>query len=306
MHKSKSHALWMHSALDIAVSGSPTRSARRLGFNITTIYRHLDALEQSLGVQIFIRRHNGWQLTSEAAGLLEIGKKMEQLVDQADGELKALTKRVDRHLRVAVSDDFAAYYVAQHLQGFCEIYDWLMPELVISPQFSDLSQGEVDVAIRPDMNPGDTLVGQRVGMMKHAFYASSDYFDQYGCPDSNAALSNHFVCGYGTDLIGYTASQWIERHIKSAAIIARFGNVTSMIEAVVQGVGIGLLPCYIADHIPTLKLARSIDGGLPIDLWLVTASANKKRPKVKAFFKFFATKIRSDASQFAGVPYELG
>ena len=36
----------MHTALDVAVSGSPTRSAARLGFNITTVYRHLDALEE--------------------------------------------------------------------------------------------------------------------------------------------------------------------------------------------------------------------------------------------------------------------
>ena len=305
MHKSKNHSLWMHTALDVAVSGSPSRSAGQLGFNITTVYRHLDALEQSLGVQIFMRRHSGWQLTSEAVGLLEIATKIERLVQQADDELATLSKRVDRHLRIAVSDDFAAYYVGQHLKDFCDLHERLMPELIISSAFSDLAQGEADVAIRPDMNPGDTLVGQRVGVMKHAFYASNDYLDKHDCSASILDLNDHSICAYGADLRNYSASQWIEQHIRTEAIIARFGNVTAMIQAMSQGVGIGLLPCYIGDTLPGLSLVSTVEGGLPIDIWLVTASTNKKRSKVQAFFKFFATKIRSDASRFAGEPYGL-
>ena len=79
-----------------------------------------------------------------------------------------------------------------------------MPELIISAKFSDLAQGEADVAIRPDMNPGDTLVGQRVGVMKHAFYASGDYLDQKGFSASNLDLDDHSVCGYGADLRSYS------------------------------------------------------------------------------------------------------
>ena len=79
-----------------------------------------------------------------------------------------------------------------------------------------------------------------------------------------------------------------------------------MIQAMAQGVGIGLLPCYIGDTVPGLALVSTIEGGLPVDIWLVTASANKKRSKVQAFFKFFADKNPYRMpSRFGGQPYEL-
>jgi DNA-binding transcriptional LysR family regulator len=66
---------------------------------------------------------------------------------------------------------------------------------------------------------------------------------------------------------------------------------------------IGLLPCFVGDHLPGISPVLKISDTLPIDIWLVTAATNRKRPKVQAFFQFFAAKLRDDESRFIGKPY---
>jgi len=293
----------MQTAMSVASSKSPTTSARLLGISITTVYRHVDLLEQSLQYKIFIRKPNGWALREQAGVLLKTGHKIEQLLARAESEIRNAAGIEEGNLRIAVSDDFAAFYVTPHLQKFCAAHPEITPELVVSSDFADLVHGQADVAIRPDMDPGDSLVGQRVARLTHAFYASGDAIKQIGKPANLNDLENHKICGFGHRLSQYTAAIWLARHVPDHAVIARFGNTSTMVLAVEAGLGIGLLPCYIGDELSNLSPVLKIPGTLPVDIWLVSARANRKRPKVQAFFNFFAPLIRADKEKFLGKLY---
>ncbi len=301
--KRRKISLWLQTAMSVAASKSPAASAGQLGLSITTVYRHLDLLEQSLQYKIFTRRPDGWVLREQAGILLKTGHKIEQLLARAEGEIRNAAGIEEGILRIAVSDDFAAFYVTPNLQNFCATHPEITPELVISSDFADLVHGQADVAIRPDMDPGDSLVGQRVARLTHAFYASGDFITQNGAPKSLPELKNYNICDYGHCLRQYSAAQWLTKHVPDYAFIARFGNTFTMALAVEQGLGIGLLPCYVADNLPGLTPVLKISDALPVDIWLVSAAANHKRPKVQAFFNFFAPLIRADKKKFLGKPY---
>lgn len=290
---------WMHTALSIATLGSPAKSAKYLGISITTIYRHLDALEKAIEFNIFDRSNSGWKLKDEASILLKTSKEIEQLLSHAENEIRHAAGVESGILRIAVSDDFASY-VCKHLQDFCQTYPQIQPELIISSQFSDLVHGHADVAIRPDMNPGDNLVGQHIDMMNHALYASEDYIKKRDLPSHSHDLKNHLICGYGFELQNYSAARWESENIPPESIIARFGTTTAMAQAVLEGLGIGILPCFIGDDEPTLSRIIKIKCDLPIDIWLVSTVITRKRPKVKAFFDFFTPIMKADSAKFTG------
>jgi len=290
---------WMHTALSITTSGSPAESAKTLGISITTVYRHLDALEKALEFKIFDRSNSGWELKDEASILLKTSEEIEKLLLHAENEIRHAAGTESGILRIAVSDDFASY-ITKYLHGFCQTYPQIQPELIISSQFSDLVHGHADVAIRPDMDPGDNLVGQRIGVMKHALYASDNYIKKNGSPHNNRDFKNHFICGYGFELQGYSVARWERKNIPSESIIARFGTTTAITHAVIEGLGIGLLPCFVGDSEPTLSQILKVKDDLPIDIWLVTTVTNRKRPKVEAFFNFFGRLMKQDRSRFIG------
>jgi len=296
-------SLWMQTAMAVAVSKSPVTSSKQLNLSITTVYRHLNALEQALQFKIFNRGRSGWVLRADADILLTNARKIEMLLTQTESEIRHAAGKEAGTLRIAVSDDFAAYYVTPLLGSFCQRYAEIKPELIISSDFADLPGNQADVAIRPDMDPGDSLVGHRVGRMTHAFYASPEYISSTHHPFITSDLSKHKICGYGLKLKEYTAARWLDKNVCANAIVARFDNTATIAQAVAQGLGIGLLPCFVGDSLPELSPVLNLNDKLPIDIWLVTAAANRKQPKVRAFFEFFAAKVRTDKSVFIGKPY---
>ncbi len=151
------------------------------------------------------------------------------------------------------------------------------------------------------MDPGDSLVGRRVGVMQHAFYASNKYLRNKELPQSVIELNQHQICGYGAALADYTAARWLHKNIKEEAIVAYFDSTIAMSEAVKQGLGIALLPCFVGEKSASLDAIFNIEKGMPIDIWLVSAAINKEKRKVQAFFDYFAACIRSDERLFLGV-----
>ncbi len=291
--------LWMQTAIAVAETGSPTRAVRILGVSITTIYRHLDALERSFGFKIFDRQQSGWTLREQASPLLMVGREIERLVKQAENDIRDAADSTHETLRIALSEEFAIHYVAPRLGAFCKAHKNIQPDLIVSSKFADLVYGEADVAIRPDRNPGDTLVGRRVGQISHALYASHDYIRQYGLPQTISVMNQHRFCGYSSNLTHYTAARWLEKNVKTGSMVARFGSTAAMTQAVAEGLGIGLIPCYVGDYNASLAPIKKIRNDLPVDIWLVTAAVNKKRSRVRAFFKFFAGAIRTDKNIFS-------
>jgi len=62
-------------------------------------------------------------------------------------------------------------------------------------------------AIRPDMRPGNDLVGQRVGKLAHALYGSRSVLKQ-GIPASFDDLARYPLCSLTQDLPHFTTSTW--------------------------------------------------------------------------------------------------
>ncbi len=293
----------MQTVQAVATTGSPVLGARQLGISVTTVYRHLETLEGSLGVQIFDRHHKGWTIRKDASPLLSAGKEIEKLLRRALGEIRDVAEPRSLRLQIAISEDLANHYIVPLLRDFIRYNDNIQPELMISSNFTDLVQGDADVAIRPHVDPGDILVGRRVCSMKHAFYATKAKARRMGNLSSLAELEDYGICGYGAALKEYTAAQWLGYHVNPDSIVARFDCTSTMTRAVVEGVGIGLLPCFVGDRVSSLTAVMPVEDGVPIDIWLVTAAANKKRPAVMSFFKFFAAAFRADKNLFTGAPY---
>ena len=165
----------IQTARAVAEAGSPVGGAKKLGVSVTTVYRHLEALERSLGVQVFDRHHTGWQIRQDASILLTASKEIERILWQTRNDIHEAAGIRSGNLRITISENLASHYLVPLFDDFCRINNGIQPDLIIGSDFADLVQGEADVAIRPHKEPGDILVGRRVCSMTHAFYASRKF-----------------------------------------------------------------------------------------------------------------------------------
>ena len=77
------YARW-NTFLCVSEEGSLTRAAEKLGYTQSGVSHLLSALEEELGLQLFIRRRSGTQLTAEGRQLLPYAKKLIDAAEDAE------------------------------------------------------------------------------------------------------------------------------------------------------------------------------------------------------------------------------
>jgi DNA-binding transcriptional LysR family regulator len=66
-------------------------------------------------------------------------------------------------------------------------------------------------------------------------------------------LTGHDWIGYDDSLSHLTANHWLRERVAPERIVMRSNNLMAIREAVRAGIGLALLPCYLADDQPNLR-----------------------------------------------------
>jgi DNA-binding transcriptional LysR family regulator len=288
--------------LAIAETRSPLKAAELAGVSASTMYRHINALETKVGTKLFDRLPEGWQPTTAGEDAIQLARDVEKNVSDLEARLRIKTTKPQGPLVISVSDELATRYLAPQLVEFRQRYPDVVPVVHVSNVFADLARHEADVAIRPSKDPGETLIGRKVGQMRHAIYGARSYIKKHGRPTSIAGLAGHQICAYDQAIKNYDVASWMEGLGVDYKVAARFNVLSSLSVAVQAGLGLAVLPCYVGDQLPGCVAVLDVEDGLAVDIWLVAHRSRKGDPTVRAFFEFFAAVIQRDAALFRGAP----
>jgi DNA-binding transcriptional LysR family regulator len=80
--------------------------------------------------------------------------------------------------------------------------------------------------------------------------------------------------------------------VRPERIALTVNTVLGLTEAVEAGIGIGPLPCFIADARPDLVRLLSVDPDFSTGLWLLTHPDLKSSPRVRAFLDLVAAELQ--------------
>lgn len=282
-------------------SGSPSKAAQALGRAPSSVYRAIERLEKDVGAPLFLRSPSGWKPTDAGLTIVRLGERMEAEITEAELSLLRRNQRFPAPLRVSASDGFAAY-LGPALAAFAERQCDVVIDLVVDNNFVDLVRRQADIAIRPDMRPGDGLVGQRAGKLAHALYCSVKLLERHGMPTSLTDLSRYRICALTPALPHFTASSWWKGHdVTHGSSISFIANTEmALAAAIAGGAGIGVLPRFIGDHLDGVMRIPTMRVGEPVDIWLVTHRTLRENPVVRSLIRTLAAAIRKDARLFAG------
>ena len=114
---------------ELAKSGSPIDTARRLGVDRTTVTRRIDNLERSAGERLFDRSGSGWVLTEAGRRMLPYAEAIEAAAVNAfeDARGEGILKG---EVRVVAPDGFGAYVPIPGLVPLCRRHTQLHVEVV--------------------------------------------------------------------------------------------------------------------------------------------------------------------------------
>ncbi|WP_136442119.1 LysR family transcriptional regulator [Pacificoceanicola onchidii] len=273
----------VRTAYHVAQQGTVSGAAEVLGVHHATVIRHIDSLEQRLGVKLFQRHARGYTATEAGQDLLRVAKTTDEQFHQLEGRIKGRGSDVSGELVVTSLVTFAPLLVGA-LTTFREAYPDVVVRYLTDDRVFRLEYGEAHVALRAGKQPQEPdNVVQPFTSEDIALYASKSYIARHGMPEGEKDLPEHlFVCH---DDIENKAPfhRWLWSTIPHDRVVFRTKDSRVTERAVQEGAGIGFLGVREASQNPDLVQILPPRENWSAPLWLVTHVDLHRTAKVQAF-----------------------
>lgn len=300
---------WDHyrTFLEILREGSLSGAARSLGLTQPTVGRHVDALEDAVGFQLFIRSRHGLQPTEAALALRPFA---ETLASTAQAMLRAASDhgRPDRGtVRIAASEVMGVEVLPTILADFHARSRGLELELVLSNALENLLRRDADIAVRQIEPAQEALVVKRLGVVPLGLFAHCRYLERWGTPRRAPELRKHSVIGFDRETVAIRKLlEQLPDEFELPRFALRADSDLAQLSAIRAGFGIGFCQVPIARKDPNLvRVLEEVE--LALGTWLVMHEDSRSSPRCRAVFDTLAAglashvdKPRSAARQTSG------
>jgi LysR family glycine cleavage system transcriptional activator len=124
-----------------------SRAAEELGVTQGAISKQVIALEDFIGVQLFVREPGGLRLTNEGGSLKEAIAPAFTTLSEAFSRYSRRSPR-SNVVRISTTASFASQFIVPRLQLFREKFPDIDLEFITTIRLVDLSREEFDIAVR--------------------------------------------------------------------------------------------------------------------------------------------------------------
>lgn len=276
----------IRTAYQVARMGTVSGAAEVLGVHHATVIRHIDALENRLGVKLFQRHARGYTPTEAGQDLLRVAQTTDDQFSQLVGRLKGHGDEVTGELVVTSLSTLSPLLVPV-LAAFQAEHPGLIIRFLTGERLFRLEYGEAHVAIRAGAAPDqpDNVV-QRFAALPVALYASKDYIATHGQPASVEEFGAHRFVGADDPDTRAPFSRWMATHVRKDLTTFRCNSEDAAHEAILAGAGIGFMAVWQAAREPSLVQLFPPQEEWSGALWLVTHVDLHRTNKVQSFLKF--------------------
>lgn len=283
----------IRTAYNVARIGTVSGAAEVLGVHHATVIRHIDALEERLGVRLFQRHARGYTPTEAGDDLLRVAQATDDQFSQLAGRIKGQGDAVSGEL-VVTSLGGLSHMLVPVLAEFQLEYPDLIVRYLTGDRLFRLEYGEAHVAIRAGSVPDqpDNVV-QPFLKQKFALYASEAYIARHGRPDDVSGYDQHRFVGSDDAKSRAPFYRWMRENVPAECIVFRSGDVHAMRRAIQSGIGIGFM-----SQLHAAELGGLVEIHAPMEewlapLWLVTHMDLHRTTKVQAFLTFLKDRAKN-------------
>ena len=277
----------------VADCGSLLAASRQLGLTQPTVGRHIDLLEDSLGLSLFTRGREGMHLTSKGFDLLSAAHEMMDTATEFERIAAGLEDRIEGTVRISANEIFGTLLLPGLLAPFISDHPEIEVELDVSNQVSNLLQRDADIAIRlfrPDQND---LIARKIVDLPLGLFAHQSYLARNPAPQTAADLTDHVLVGQdrNTGLIGAYEAAGVSLRTNDFGF--RCDNDIAEINAVRAGIGIGPLHTGMASKWSEVTQVLPDTPVPPLELWLACHADVRHNKRIRVVMDFLAEKLKT-------------
>ena len=231
----------------VAKYGSFSVAAKKLSISKAMASKHVQNLENSLGVRLFNR-------TTRKLNLTELGHayydKVESILTDIDETEQSISQRNSEPkgtLKIMAQPSFGAFHLSRTLSEYLKKYPDVKTEIELSNRMPDLVEDGVDLAFHFGELEDSMYIARKIASARRITCASPSYIKQNGKPQTPDDLSKHNCLVYSPRS---AVEEWEFIQNDQNIKIGVSGDIQcndndALRIAAIQGCGIAQLPTYI-------------------------------------------------------------
>ena len=283
--------------LAVSTSSSFTAAAKAVRLDQTTVGRRIASLEATLGTKLFRRGRDGLALTAEGHEVLRLAREMEEAALALERRVGGRDRAVQGPVRMATIETFGSRFLAPRAPEFRRKHPEIEWTLVTSSRTVSLTRREADVAVRLERPPQADLVVRKLGTYAYALYASRSYLAKRAAA-VRTDLAAHDVLGFDDELSSIPEAVWLSERTRRYAL--RSNSFSVLERAAMAGVGVAVLPCFLADGREDLVRVDPGEDVSARSLWVVVHAELATQTRVRAVVDFVTRQFAASRATFAG------
>lgn len=275
--------------LALARGGTLAAAGDRLGLDASTVFRSLQRIERGLGRTLFERSRSGYLPTEMAATLTEHAEQLETAMEAARAAVEAAPSPVSGSVRITTTDAVLHGLVAPALQDLARVHPLLSFELHTGNELASLTRRDADIAVRATQRPPEHLVGKPLGPIQVAVYGPR----RRGAPDwAQAEAGSADWIAPDDALPEHPSVRWRQRHLPKLVPRYRVNSILSVLELVALGLGVGILPMFLAEGRRELRRLTEPLPEAQTTLWLLTHPRSRHLRRVSLVYGHLAEQLQ--------------
>jgi len=265
--------------------GTLAAAGERLGVDASTVFRSLQRIERGLGTALFERSRAGYAASELARSLAEQAEHVESALELARSRAQQRPEQVSGTVRITTTDTILHGLVAPALKVLHAQHPLLGYELHTGNELASLTRRDADIAVRATKRPPQHLVGRQVGSIRIALYAVKK-----GPVKNYAQVVAGRAAWIAPDdaLPEHPSVVWRKRQFPKVLPSYRVSSILTVMELVALGLGVGVLPLFLArSRSDLLQLTEPLDEH-QTGLWLLTHPESRHVRRVATVYGHLA------------------
>ncbi|MDO6687084.1 MULTISPECIES: LysR family transcriptional regulator [unclassified Agarivorans] len=283
----------------VVESGGFSPAARSLGISKSAVSKRVNQLEQHLGVKLLHRTTRKLSLTEAGKHYFEHAAKAHNAAKDAEDAVAQLQGEPQGLLRINTPMSFGRLHIAPLIAEFLTRYPKISIDMMMDDKVNDLVAEGFDLAIRAGDLPDSSLIVRKLAPLNSVLCASPAYLKLHGTPTQIEQLSQHncLQFSYSQDVKEWTFMRDGQSQSIEVKGNYRVNNSEALRDAMLQGLGIGRLPTFVAG--PDIKAGRLVtlldEFKMPNKtIHAVFAERQYLPAKVRAFIDFAVEYLAAD------------
>jgi DNA-binding transcriptional LysR family regulator len=246
--------------VSVVQSGSLSSAGRQLGLSPASVSRHMNSLEESLGVRLLNRTSRKLTLTEAGEIYYRQAEQILHQITEANESVAQLQSVPRGTLRVHSRMLVGHQYIVPALPGFIAQYPEIKIDLMLSNFPIDLVERNIDVDVRIGKMLDSSLVARKLASSERLVCAAPAYLERHPEIVRPADLAAHNCLTYRLNM-GRNIWRFVspDNTLTEVPVMGNFqsDNGQALLVATQAGVGVALMPDWsIRDDLASGRLRR--------------------------------------------------